>query len=42
MFGALDVLQYRSLTREDWQAHSKVPDWMTGVFEMNHDPAKSR
>ncbi|OZC07511.1 hypothetical protein X798_05505 [Onchocerca flexuosa] len=42
MFGALEVLQYHSLTREDWQARGRVPDWTNIVHEMNRDPTKSR
>ncbi|VIO92888.1 Actin family protein [Brugia malayi] len=42
MFGALEVLQYHSMTRQDWKAHGKVPDWTSNVYEMNRDPARSR
>uniref|UniRef100_A0A0R3RJT6 Actin-related protein 10 n=1 Tax=Elaeophora elaphi TaxID=1147741 RepID=A0A0R3RJT6_9BILA len=42
MFGALEVLQYHSLTREDWQARGIVPDWTSNVYEMNRDPTRSR
>ncbi|VDK67832.1 unnamed protein product [Onchocerca ochengi] len=42
MFGALEILQYHSLTREDWEARGRVPDWTNNVYEMNRDPTKSR
>ncbi|MCP9257881.1 hypothetical protein DINM_001264 [Dirofilaria immitis] len=42
MFGALEVLQYHSLTREDWQARGSVPDWTSNVYEMGRDPTKTR
>uniref|UniRef100_A0A915PVD3 Actin-related protein 10 n=1 Tax=Setaria digitata TaxID=48799 RepID=A0A915PVD3_9BILA len=42
MFGALEVLQYHSLTREDWLAQRKVPDWITSVYENNQDSTRSR
>uniref|UniRef100_A0A914ZJ35 Actin-related protein 10 n=1 Tax=Parascaris univalens TaxID=6257 RepID=A0A914ZJ35_PARUN len=31
MFGSLDVLQYRSLSREDWLNEKIVPDWTTKI-----------
>ncbi|KAL3993687.1 Actin family protein [Acanthocheilonema viteae] len=42
MFGALEVLQYYSLTREDWQTQGRVPDWTSNVYEMNRDTTRSR
>ncbi|EFO22014.2 actin [Loa loa] len=42
MFGALEVLQYYSLTREDWQRRGKVPDWTNNVHEMNRDSIRNR
>ncbi|CAG9535307.1 unnamed protein product [Cercopithifilaria johnstoni] len=42
MFGALEVLQYHSLTREDWETRCGVPDWTTNVYEMSRDPIRSR
>lgn len=42
MFGALEVLQYHSLTREDWQTLGKVPDWTSNVYEMNRDSSRNR
>ncbi|VDM07934.1 unnamed protein product [Wuchereria bancrofti] len=42
MFGALEVLQYHSMTRQDWQTQGKVPDWTSNVYEMNRDPTRSR
>lgn len=31
MFGSLDVLQYRSLSREDWLNQKIVPDWTAKI-----------
>ncbi|VDM97563.1 unnamed protein product [Thelazia callipaeda] len=42
MFGALEILQYRSLTRENWQACGDVPDWIVGVHEIDPKIFKSR
>ncbi|VDM27053.1 unnamed protein product [Toxocara canis] len=40
MFGSLDVLQYRSLSREDWLNRKIVPDWTDKITEVN--AARSR
>lgn len=33
MFGALEVLQYRSTSRDDWTARRTIPDWTNVVVQ---------
>ncbi|VDK73571.1 unnamed protein product [Litomosoides sigmodontis] len=37
MYGALEVLQYHSLMREDWETRGRVPDWTSSFYGMNSD-----